>query len=95
MDISLGELAQKIFTSPKNVARIISTAYGKSFNELKLELKMRNAKKMLRESDTPISKIAEQIGYTTCRGFLSAFAKYEGITPGEYRKKTRGKSENE
>ena len=56
---------------------------------------MRNAKKMLRESDTPISKIAEQIGYTTCRGFLSAFAKYEGITPGEYRKKTRGKSENE
>ena len=88
-DISLGELAQKIFTSPKNVARIISTAYGKSFNELKLELKMRNAKKMLRESDMPVAKIAEQTGYTTCRGFLSAFAKSEGTTPGEYRKKVR------
>ena len=88
-DISLSELAQKIFTSPKNVARIISTAYGKSFNELKLELKMRNAKKMLRESDMPVAKIAEQIGYTTCRGFLAAFAKYEGTTPGEYRRRAR------
>ncbi len=91
-DISLGELAKKIFTSPKNVARIISTAYGKSFNELKLELKMRNAKKMLRESDMPISQIAEQIGYTTCRGFLSAFAKYEGTTPSEYRKNARAQA---
>ena len=92
-DISLGELAQKIFTSPKNVARIISTAYGKSFNDLKLELKMRNAKKMLRESDMSVSRIAEQIGYTTCRGFLSAFAKYEGTTPGEYRKNIRKNAE--
>lgn len=86
-DISLQELADKIYTSPKSIARIISSAYGKSFNELKLELKMRNAKKMLRESDMPVSKIAEQVGYTTCRGFLSAFAKYEGTTPSEYRKK--------
>ena len=88
-DISLQELAKKIYTSPKSIARIISSAYGKSFNELKLELKMRNAKKMLRETELPIAAIAEKTGYTTCRGFLSAFSKYEGTTPSEYRRSAR------
>lgn len=91
-DISLQDLAGKIYTSPKSIARIISSAYGKSFNELKLELKMRNAKKMLRETDLSVSAIAEKTGYTTCRGFLSAFSKYEGTTPTEYRKANREKA---
>ena len=45
-DISLEELSRKIYVSPQTVSRIIYSTYGKSFNELKLELKMRNAKKM-------------------------------------------------
>ncbi len=85
-DISLEVLAQKLYASPKTVARIISVAYGKSFNELKLELKMRNAKKLLRETDLSVRVIAERIGYTTTRGFLSAFSKYQGMTPSEYRR---------
>lgn len=88
-DISLDALAQKLFVSSKTVARIISSAYGKSFNELKLELKMRNAKKLLRETDLTVAVIAERSGYTTQRGFLAAFAKYQGMTPGEYRKSKR------
>ena len=90
-DISLSDLSNKLFTSPKNVARIISTAYGKSFNDLKLELKMRNAKKFLRETDLSVSAIAARTGYTTSRGFLAAFSKYEGMTPAEYRKRIREK----
>lgn len=85
-DISLTFLSEKLYVSPQNITRIISAAYGKSFNELKLELKMRNAKKMLRETTLSAGEIGERIGYTTKRGFFSAFLKYEGCTPGEYRK---------
>lgn len=85
-DISLDFLSEKLFTSPQNITRIISAAYGKSFNELKLELKMRNAKKMLRETNLSVGEIGVKSGYTTTRGFLSAFLKYEGCTPSEYRK---------
>ena len=88
-DINLEFLSKKLFISPQNITRIISSAYGKSFNELKLELKMRNAKKMLRETNYSVSEIGERIGYTTSRGFLSAFVKYEGCTPSEYRKTHR------
>lgn len=85
-DISLTFLSEKLFVSPQNITKIISAAYGKSFNELKQELKMRNAKKMLRETKLSAGEIGERIGYTTKRGFFSAFLKYEGCTPGEYRK---------
>ncbi len=85
-DINLEFLSKKLFVSPQNLTRIISTAYGKSFKELKQELKMRNAKQLLRETDVPIREIGERVGYTTLRGFLSAFVKYEGCTPNEYRK---------
>ncbi len=85
-DISLEELSSKLSVSPQYITRIISSAYGKSFNTLKLELKIRNAKKLLRETKLTVNEVGLQIGYTSFRGFLSAFQKYEGCTPSEYRK---------
>ncbi|MBE7030512.1 MAG: helix-turn-helix transcriptional regulator [Ruminococcaceae bacterium] len=88
-DISLDFLSRKLFLSPQNITRIISSAYGKSFHELKLELKMRNAKKMLEETNLSVAKIGEKIGYSSMRGFLTAFLKYEGCTPSEYRERSK------
>ena len=84
-DVSLELLSEKLFISPQSITRIITAVYGKSFNELKLELKMRNAKKLLRETDLTISEVAKEIGYSSLRGFLTAFQKYEGCTPSTYR----------
>ena len=88
-DITLEFLSEKLFLSPQNVTRIISAAYGKSFNELKSELKMRNAKRMLLETDLSVNEIGERIGYSSARGFFAAFRKYEGCTPSEYRKENK------
>lgn len=85
-DISLDTLSEKLFVSPKTITRIIASAYGKSFNELKLELRVRNAKKLLKETNLSVNEIGELVGYNTARGFFSAFQKYVGTTPGEYRK---------
>ena len=85
-DISLEVLSEKLFVSPKTITRIIASAYGKSFNELKLELRIRNAKKILRETNLSVGEVGEKVGYTTQRGFFSAFQKYQGCTPGEYRR---------
>ena len=85
-DVSLDLLSEKLYISTQSIKRIIMSVYGKTFNELKLELKMRNAKRLLRETDMNISEIAKETGYSTTRGFLTAFSKYEGITPTQYRK---------
>jgi two-component system response regulator YesN len=86
-DVSLDLLSEKLFISTQSIKRIIMSVYGKTFNELKLELKMRNAKRLLQETNMNISEIAKETGYSTTRGFLAAFSKYEGITPTQYRKR--------
>ena len=85
-DVSLDLLSEKLFISTQSIKRIIMSVYGKTFNELKLELKMRNAKRLLRETNMNISEIAKETGYSTTRGFLAAFSKYEAMTPTQYRK---------
>ena len=84
-DVSLDLLSEKLFISTQSIKRIIMSVYGKTFNELKLELKMRNAKRLLRETNMTINEIAKETGYSTTRGFLTAFSKYEGMTPTRYR----------
>ncbi len=86
-DVSLDLLSEKLYISTQSIKRIIMSVYGKTFNELKLELKMRNAKRLLTESDLNVSEIAKETGYSTTRGFLAAFSKYEGCTPSQYRKR--------
>ena len=86
-DVSLDLLSEKLYISTQSIKRIIMSVYGKTFNELKLELKMRNAKRLLLETKMNISDIAKETGYSTTRGFLTAFSKYEGCTPTEYRKR--------
>ena len=86
-DVSLDLLSEKLFISTQSIKRIIMSVYGKTFNELKLELKIRNAKRLLLETKMNISDIAKETGYSTTRGFLTAFSKYEGCTPTEYRKR--------
>ncbi|MBQ4037114.1 MAG: helix-turn-helix transcriptional regulator [Clostridia bacterium] len=86
-DIGLDFLSDKLCISPNALARIIRKTYGKSFQELKTELKMRNAKKLLQETQMTVGQVSQAIGYNTERGFLSAFKKYEGISPTQYRKK--------
>ena len=86
--MTLELLSEKLFISTQSIKRIITSVYGKGFNELKLELKMRNAKRLLAETDLTVKDVAVETGYGSTRGFLTAFQKYEGITPTEYRQKT-------
>lgn len=88
-DVTLELLSEKLFISTQSIKRIITAVYGKGFNELKLELKMRNAKRLLLETDLTVKDVAMETGYGSTRGFLTAFEKYEGITPTEYRLKSK------
>ena len=85
--VTLDLLSDKLFISTQSIKRIIASVYGKGFNELKLELKMRNAKRLLLETDLTVKDVALETGYGSTRGFLTAFEKYEGCTPTEYRKR--------
>jgi len=48
---------------------------------------MRIAKKILEETELSVNAIAIEVGYSEHSRFCTAFKKYVGVTPLEYRKK--------
>lgn len=48
-------------------------------------LRMEQAKELLKNTDMRIKEISLKIGYEDDRVFMRRFKKYTGMTPGEYR----------
>ena len=59
---------------------------GEGFSKYLIQVRMDEAKRLLRETDIPVSQIAEKVGYQDQKHFTQTFHKTAGITPGEYRK---------
>ncbi|MFB4266158.1 AraC family transcriptional regulator [Nonomuraea sp. GTA35] len=48
--------------------------------------RLASAARMLRESDAPVSEVAERVGYTSEFAFGNAFKREYGVAPGRYRR---------
>lgn len=77
------------------VAGLSRTAYIKRFRETMgmpprhfiMKRRLSEAKKLLIETDKPISKIAEETGFYDTAHFSKCFTMSEGISPTDYRRK--------
>ena len=49
-------------------------------------VRIEKAKELLRTTNEPIDEIQELVGIPSRTTFLRVFKKFEGITPGQYRK---------
>jgi two-component system response regulator YesN len=54
--------------------------------EYYLELKIKTAKKLLKENELSIKEISEKLAFDTPNYFSKTFKKIVGFTPTEYRK---------
>ncbi len=86
-DITLKKLADLLYLSEKQTHRMIQKAFGTGFREQLTKMRMRSAKKFLRDGVDDIAKVAEEVGYQSYNGFYMAFKRETGLTPQEYRKK--------
>jgi len=67
------------------VRKIVKDKSGKSVVDYINNLRIEQSKKLLKETNMSMAKIALEIGYNNYQSFNRFFQKYEGITPGEYR----------
>ena len=86
-NLSLNELSEKIYLSPKQINEIIKKRYNMTYKQKQIRYKIENAKRQIRSSDLPIDTIATQVGYTNLTSFYKAFKEIVGMSPSEYRKK--------
>ncbi len=84
--INLEDIAHSIHLSPIYFHNIFSEATGISPHKYLINCRIDNAKKLLWDSEIPISVVAEKTGFGSQQYFNKIFKKETGITPATYRK---------
>jgi len=88
-DITLPKLAKLINCSVNHLSQVINLGFSMSFFDYLNKFRVDFAKGLLAESegqDNSILYIAFAVGYNSNSAFYSAFNKYVGQTPAEYRR---------
>lgn len=88
-DFSLQAAADYAGLSRNHFSKVFHEGTGIKFWDYVTELRIRNARKLLAETDLPIAAVAQQVGYETEAHLNRRFKQAEGITPGQYRRKYR------
>jgi AraC-like DNA-binding protein len=84
-DIDINTLAEYVGLSYSHVRKIFYDETGANVIAYINNLRINEAKQMLRQSNLSIREIALKLGYNNSQSFNRFFKKYEGITPGDYR----------
>ena len=85
--ISLKSVADKFYVSPSYLGRCLQKALkGSSFRQYLNDLRIREAKRLLRDTDKMIYEIAQEAGFTESKYFISKFTDLTGMTPAEFRR---------
>ncbi|MHA9739153.1 AraC family transcriptional regulator [Robinsoniella peoriensis] len=89
-DISLKELADKLYVNQAYLSREFKKNTGYSMMKFITNKRIREARELLRNSDISISEVAITVGYNNITHFHTMFKKEIGISPKEFRKQIRG-----
>ena len=84
-DISLDDVSREVDISPYYFSKLFKQETGKNFIEYLTEIRLKNARELLQNSQLSIKEICVQSGYGDPNYFSRIFKKYEGVTPSEFR----------
>lgn len=83
---TLKETADNFHFHPDYLSKLIKNSTGISFTDLLQEIKLKEARLLIENTDLPISDITFEIGYNNISYFYKIFRKKYNATPMEYRK---------
>jgi AraC-like DNA-binding protein len=86
--LSLTSIADQFQINPTYLSSFFKKQSGENVSNYINNLRMERAKQLLRDTTLTVNEIALSVGYANHIGFIRAFRKHEGITPGQYREIT-------
>lgn len=90
--LSLNELAQKLYLTPAYLSKYIRKQFGLSFLDYLNNVRLFHALDELLYTDKKVTRIAVDNGFPATASFNKAFKDCFDLTPSEYRRKYSGKS---
>ena len=93
--LTLQDLGDALHASPYYLSHVFKEASGYSPMQYLTRRRIGEAQNLLVETDLPIARIAEQVGYDTQNYFNLQFSKYVGMPPRKFRQSLHGTVEPE
>lgn len=87
--IKISELADILNVSRSHLYRVFKDSTGSSIEEYIVAVRMNAARSLLEDTDFSAASISTLIGYSHYSTFFRMFKMYTGITPLDYRRKSR------
>ena len=84
-DLTLSAIADAVVLSPGHFAHAFREATGVAPHRYVVERRVERAKDLLRQSDMPITEIADRVGCSSHSHFSVLFHRITGLTPREFR----------
>lgn len=84
--ITQEEVSSEVGLSAAYFSALFKKVEGEGFAKYLINVRMEQAKILLRETNTPVSKICQQVGYNDLKHFTHTFEKATGVKPSVYRK---------
>lgn len=92
-DINIAYVAEKLALSTRQTARIINKYYKTTLSELVNQQRLGVARRLLAESDMPISEIVGYVNFSSENYFCKKFKSVFGCTPLAFRKSSKNKQQ--
>lgn len=89
--ITMKSIASKFYINPVYMGQLFKKTYGVYFKDYVLQVRIQEAKRLLRQSDMRIYEVAERVGFNNPDYFVTQFEKIVGKTPSQYRKQLTNK----
>lgn len=93
-DICLSSIAVKLNMSPNYLSAKLHQETGRTFSELLLDARMKEAERLLADPASRVGAISALVGYANPKSFIRAFRLYFGCSPTAYRYAARQPSNN-
>jgi AraC-like DNA-binding protein len=90
--LGVGRTARELGTHPSYLSQLFGSGVGQRMNRFIAARRVELAKTLLATADWQIKRIAREAGFANPNWFSYVFRTLVGLTPGEYRRKTRGHS---
>jgi two-component system response regulator YesN len=84
-DIMLQSVAERFYVNPSYLSRLFKEEVGDIFTKYTMELRMKKAKTLLKNTHLKIYEISQEVGYDDVKYFNKIFKRFIGLTPAGYR----------
>lgn len=90
--LTLSSLSDIFYISPFHISHLFKDKYGISPIQYLINTRINVSKDLLAKTDYSIVEISNLVGYPNANYYNVIFKRFEGISPGRYRKKNRKKN---